>query len=297
MARRLALGLALACVVLQADWPSGVAVAGAAADGQVTQVTARLARAGDGTAPGKEWSLGSQGRFEEAVALTHTSELTVEVEVQPKEFVAAQKLFVLTHSERGKLSAAKFAGSQKEGKIVFKVTSAEIKQQVGTLGGDFDAELVIADASMAKPWKHDLGKISVQHTPKQNGDAAADPPLLYHEIPESPRPDFGHIMREPEKRPPRITSMAFTMATFCPLGLLILRLSSLGVNFKRMTGGIFVDAVLFHSSVASILGLLVYYWLALPLLKMLPIFGALSAAASLFGFRLLSGLANKDKKA
>ena len=131
---------------------------------------------------------------------------------------------------------------------------------MGTLGGDFDAELVIADASMANPWKNDLGKISVQHTPKQNGDAAADPPLLYHEvslcpslycrayrkilterlfvhlllqIPESPRPDFGHIMREPEKRPPRITSMAFTMATFCPLGLLILRLSSLGVNFKR----------------------------------------------------------------
>ena len=58
-----------------------------------------------------------------------------------------------------------------------------------------------------------------------------------------------------------------------------------------------MDAVLFHSSVASIMGLLVYYWLALPLLKMLPIFGALSAAASLFGFRLLSGLANKDKKA
>ena len=48
-------------------------------------------------------------------------------------------------------------------KVVFVVTTEEIEDQVGSLGGEFDAEVAVADASFKNSYKFSVGKFAVTH--------------------------------------------------------------------------------------------------------------------------------------
>ncbi|QDZ19050.1 subunit 2 of dolichyl-diphosphooligosaccharide--protein glycosyltransferase [Chloropicon primus] len=219
---------------------------------------------------------------------------------KPSDFKPQQRVLTLTHSER-RTQAARFVGdvtSSGKGslKVTFQVTADAVEKQLGTLNGEYEAEVVVADASFKNSYKFGFGKVLVSHAHQADGSLSSDPELYPRETKYAPKEEFEHIMREADKRPPSMISLVFAGAMFCPLVLLMLVVQQSGANLKKLPS-VFFQAVLFHSGIAATLGLIVYYWLSLPFLQTVPILLGLSAFAGLTGFHLLRGLCKVSEKA
>jgi len=256
------------------------------------------------TAPIDAKKNGQAFKFETALHLTDESEIVVSLDLvlggdlsSAKDFKPEQRLLTLTHSAR-KTKVARIVGDVKSHEteagtfsIKFTVTSENLELQTGTMSGDYDAEVVVADTRFESSFKQKFGSIFVTHAQKSDGSIPSDPPLDAREFEYAPKPEFDHVMRQPEKRPPAFLSLVFTGATLCPLGLLLLVLLSSGANLKGMDS--VFSALIFHSSIAVVLGIIFLYWLKMPLLKTLPILSTASAFAALSGYRHLKGIAKR----
>ena len=210
-----------------------------------------------------------------------------------QDFKPQQRLLTLSHAER-KTRAAKFVGdvrSAGEGslRVEFRVTAEAVEKQVGTLNGEYSAEVIVADSAFEESYRTSFGKIVVSHAHQEDGSLSVDPEPSARESAYELRKEFEHVMRPADKRAPSAISLVFAGAMFCPLVLLVPVAASAGANLKKLPS-VFLSAVLFHGAVAATLGVIVYYWLSLPFLKTLPILSGLSAFAALAGFHLLRGL-------
>lgn len=236
------------------------------------------------------------GSLKEAAHLHDSNELVVTLSVlvdKPRDFKPQQRLLTLSHAER-KTRAAKFVGdvrSAGEGslRVEFRVTAEAIEKQVGTLNGEYSAEVIVADSAFEESYRTSFGKIVVSHAHQEDGSLSVDPEPSARESAYELRKEFEHVMRPADKRAPSAISLVFAGAMFCPLVLLVPVAASAGANLKKLPS-VFLSAVLFHAAVAATLGVIVYYWLSLPFLKTLPILSGLSAFAALAGFHLLRGL-------
>jgi len=234
--------------------------------------------------------------------LHETSEIRLSLEVGgvgSGDLKPQQRLLTLTHAERP-AKAARVVGDvkgheTKAGTLVvtFTVTVDSIEGQIGTLNGEYDAQVVVADSRFATQYEATFGRVVVSHTQNDDGSLPSDPPLDAAEIEYAPRPEFEHIMREDVKRPPAMVSMVFAGAVICPLGLLLLLVAASGANLKRL-GSVFPQALVFHAALAAVLAVVVYYWVELPFLKTLPVLSGVGVGAALSGYFLLNKLIKLD---
>ena len=259
-----------------------------------------------------------------------------------------QRLLTLTHAERktraarvvGDVSYA-LVGNEGDLKVSFSITADAIAKQIGTLGGDYDVEVVVADARFKESYRKAFWRVTVSHAEEDNGKLSADPPLDARERRYAPKKEvspsarsphqslppslppslslaleggrvrlgfgfslrcadkevslshcldwfqFTHVMREGDKRPAEFWSVIFAAGSFFPLLLCLLASRSFGANLKGL-GPVFVRALVFHVSLAGVLGFIACYWISLPFLQTLPILSGLGAVAALAGFSLLS---------
>ena len=95
-----------------------------------------------------------------------------------------QRLLTLTHVERktraarvvGDVSYA-LVGNEGDLKVSFSITADAIAKQIGTLGGDYDVEVVVADARFKESYRKGFGRVTVSHAEEDDGKLSADPPL------------------------------------------------------------------------------------------------------------------------
>ncbi len=240
--------------------------------------------------------------FDPAVHLHETNEIRLSLEVAgvgSSDWKPAQRLLTLTHAERPTKAArvvGEVSGHKTEsGTIVvtFTVSVDSIEGQIGTLNGEYNAQVVVADSKFATQYEATFGRLVVSHTQKDDGSLPSDPPLDAAEVEYAPRPQFEHVMREDVKRPPAMVSLVFAGAVICPLGLLLILVGASGANFKRL-GAVFPQALLFHGALACVLLVVVYYWIEMPFLKTLPVLSGVGVGAALFGYFLLNKLIKLD---
>jgi oligosaccharyltransferase complex subunit delta (ribophorin II) len=78
------------------------------------------------------------------------------------------------------------------------------------------------------------------------------------------RPEITHIFRKPERRAPKLFSMAFTALTLVPFLVLFVMLGKVGANFSNFpTTADSLRALIFHGVLAVMLLIIVSYWLFL----------------------------------
>ena len=80
-------------------------------------------------------------------------------------------------------------------KVSFELTAGAVKKQIGTLGGEFDAEVVVADASFKESYKFGFGKVLVTHAHKADGSLSSDPELDAREKKYAPREEVSFFGR------------------------------------------------------------------------------------------------------
>ena len=81
------------------------------------------------------------------------------------------------------------------------------------------------------------------------------------------QPEIRHLFREPEVRPPKVVSTAFTVLCLLPLGIMIVAWMKLRVNISAFPFS--WSAIGFHLGLGSIFGLYIMFWLQLDMFSTL----------------------------
>lgn len=115
---------------------------------------------------------------------------------------------------------------------------------------DYNIELIIGDIVISNPIDWRLGSISFDNFQNKN-----------KVMPYKPLNEIHHKFRDAEKRPPPIVSIVFTGLCLVPILILFTLWYRIGVNLKQFKVNVY--AILFHVSIAAILGLFVIFWFQL----------------------------------
>ena len=156
------------------------------------------------------------------------------------------------------------------------ISSANIEDQVGTLGGKYQATILIGASQPKAAIEWAIGELTVLHRPGPDGN---QPPvsLSAFESVSKPKPEIEHMHRVPEKRPPAIISLAFTLVAIAPTVAFVLVAIQLGANLKGLKASNVVYTVVFHGGIGAILATYVLFWLRLNLMQTLPVLLVLEA--------------------
>ena len=79
----------------------------------------------------------------------------------------------------------------------FSITADAIAKQIGTLGGDYDVEVVVADARFKESYRKAFGRVTVSHAEEDDGKLSADPPLDARERRYAPKKEVSPSARSP----------------------------------------------------------------------------------------------------
>lgn len=176
--------------------------------------------------------------------------LDLELGQAEKDFKPAQRLLSLTHSER-KTKVARVAGDFSDGMVTFVVNCDKIKKEIGTLNGQYEAEVVVADKSFKTSFRKKFGPILVSHAQNADGSLASDPPLSAKEVAYQPLEEIEHLMRQPDSRPNAMVSLVFALCIVTSPLVLIKY-----VDFGRLGSATFFTHVL----LGGMLALITAYW-------------------------------------
>ncbi|CAB4024696.1 Dolichyl-diphosphooligosaccharide--glycosyltransferase subunit 2, partial [Paramuricea clavata] len=114
------------------------------------------------------------------------------------------------------------------------------------------------------------------------------------------KPEIEHMFRQPEKRPPKTVSTAFTILALLPLLILFVAWLKLGVNLSNFQFSI--PAIVFHVGLGVVLFfvgifLLMYaFWTCLNMFSTLKLLGLVGSVTFLAGNSLLASLAAQRTK-
>lgn len=189
---------------------------------------------------------------------------------------AAEQAFLRLSSTAVPGKAAYFSASSAEDSFEAVVSSANIEDQVGTLGGKYEASILIGASQPKVTIERTIGEVTVLHRPGPDGN---QPPvsLTAFESVSKPKPEIKHMHRVPEKRAPAIISLAFTLVATVPTIAFVLVAINLGANVKGLKASNIVYAAIFHGGIGAILGVYVLFWVRLNLMQTLPVLLVLEA--------------------
>eukprot|EP00879_Flechtneria_rotunda_P027042 GHRR01028901.1.p1 GENE.GHRR01028901.1~~GHRR01028901.1.p1 ORF type:complete len:267 (+),score=87.20 GHRR01028901.1:175-975(+) len=142
-----------------------------------------------------------------------------------------QAMLMASSKVHPRLAAYAIAKVKKDGSHVVTLGTTSIEKQLGTVGGEFELSLLLGDPAAHIGLSGALGTIVLPETasgaaPKLKLLTAAHQPISNF------KPNIAHTFRAPDKRAPAIVSLTFTGLALAPLGLLVIHLTSLGVNLK-----------------------------------------------------------------
>ncbi|XP_028404232.1 dolichyl-diphosphooligosaccharide--protein glycosyltransferase subunit 2-like [Dendronephthya gigantea] len=203
--------------------------------------------------------------------------------------ISAQKVMT-AHQTFVRLTNAKtnqeiFFVAEPEGGKVYKFdldVSAASKDSFGSLSGEYQIDLIIGDAAIENSLLWTIGKIqltfaSSPETPQQKGSQF------------KPKPEIQHSFRQPEKRPPKTVSTAFTILVLLPLLVLFVAWMKLGVNLSNFQFSI--PAIVFHLGLGAIFLLMYAFWTSLNMFSTLKLLALIGSITFLAGNSLLANLA------
>jgi len=203
--------------------------------------------------------------------------------------IAVHQAFLRLYNEAGReyIVPAKYSPKGYSAHISVRDAAAEFYGQ----SGNYKLQLIVGDASIQNPIQWTLGTITINY-----------PAELKAEVPRNPfepLPEIKHQFRQPDKRPPRTISMAFTVAVLAiPFLVLFIGLIRVGANLKNFPGGAnFIYAIGFEACLAAVLGLFVLYWLYLNMVQTLGYLALLSIPMLFFAHKNLNGLSRVKQHA
>lgn len=207
-------------------------------------------------------------------------------------FKPQQAMLVLRNKATG-LSAYAVAKA-KGATFAATITTAALEKQLGKLAGEYDVSIMAGDPTAPNAVAYALG------TAELLAPGGADPALVVRTAAFQPvhnlKPEIAHSFRLPEKRPPVAISYAFAGLTFVPLVAVLLYVTAgLKANVKGLSTAP-IAAIVFHGSIAAMLGLYVLFWLQLNLAQTLVIAMPIGLVTAISGFYTLSGLAGQRLK-
>jgi len=243
------------------------------------------------TAEGKKKSSNSYKFGKKALDAVHVAgKQSVELTFTPKIDGSAAKpqQAMLMLSAAGGLAAYAVGKPKKDGSHTISVTQALVEKQIGKQGGDMKATLLLGDPTVADSISWDLGSLHVPEDP----EVAPTPKYLSATFQplNNVKPEIRHIFRAPDKQPPVVISLAFTGLALAPLGILLIALTQMGINFQGIPSGGSLWVLLFHGSIAGMLGLYLMFWLKLNLAQTMPLAVGIGLLVTATGYKALSAL-------
>jgi oligosaccharyltransferase complex subunit delta (ribophorin II) len=178
--------------------------------------------------------------------------------------------------------------------------------------GDYKVELIVGDAFIDNSFVRDLGVAVLSFPPSSQ--------LPIVENVYVAKPEIAHKFREPEPRPSKTTSFAFTCLVLSPCAILVLGVSHdvsfifiwnlvlifvcnsfakilvVGLDIKLPGGTGFIYSVIFLGFVVGIFALYALFWLQLNMFQTLQYLLPLAVGATIFGNLALRARAAKRGK-
>jgi len=197
-----------------------------------------------------------------------------------------QQVFVTLSNARDEvILIAKHDGKQYSVSVSFE----DVADNFYGGSGEYSLTLTVGDAFVQNPISWKVAALNVNYPAKYK-----------RTIPSSPfvaKPEIVHMFRQPEKRPPKTTSFAFTLAVLSPIVFLLVGFLRVGANISNFpfSGTAFLYAIGFQGCFGSILGLFVLYWLQLNMVQTLLYLTVLSVPTVFFAQKALTNLAVQSK--
>jgi len=160
-------------------------------------------------------------------------------------------------------------------------------KEFGFKSGKYSISVIIGDSVVSNPIDWNLADVQLQFP-------AVDDATMSKAAPgNQAKPEIRHLFREPEKRPPKIVSTAFTALCIVPLVLMILAWMKLGVNLSSFP--LSLSAIGFHLGLGTIFGLYALFWLQLDMFSTLKYLMMTGVVTFLCGNSMLVKIAEKRK--
>uniref|UniRef100_A0A8C4NN16 Dolichyl-diphosphooligosaccharide--protein glycosyltransferase subunit 2 n=1 Tax=Eptatretus burgeri TaxID=7764 RepID=A0A8C4NN16_EPTBU len=201
------------------------------------------------------------------------------------DILTPQQAFIRIQSQRSGQEVIFVAEPDPQLLYRFELDPQERRAQFGAASGTYSVFLVVGDATIDNPLHWHLGDVLLKFS-EEDG-----PPIAKTEKLFTSKPEIEHMFRQPEKRPTRAVSNAFTFMVLCPLLLLFVLWFNLGVNLRNFTFA--PSTILFHLGLGSMLVLLYMFWSHLNMFDMLKYLTAVGGFTFLAGNRMLSQMAAK----
>lgn len=152
--------------------------------------------------------------------------------------------------------------------------------------GDYDLTLLLGDALTTNSVEWAVSELALTFPdPEKKEGATAG---LYE-----PKPEISHLFREPEPRPSKLVSNAFTLLVLSPLLLLLIGWLRLGVNISNFPFSL--TGLGFHAGLGAIFLLYLYFWLQLNMFETIKYLVVIGVVTFLCGNSLLATIAKKNK--
>ncbi|XP_045180399.2 dolichyl-diphosphooligosaccharide--protein glycosyltransferase subunit 2-like [Mercenaria mercenaria] len=155
----------------------------------------------------------------------------------------------------------------------------------GYKSGKYNVELIVGDAVIENPISWTVADVALTFQEEPSAGKKVDQ--------YAKKPEIKHMFREPEKRPSKTVSLAFTGLVLVPFAILFICWMKIGVNISNFPFSI--SAVGFHVCLGALFGLYYLYWTTLNMFETLRYIGLLGIPTFIFGNRLLSSIAARRK--
>lgn len=158
------------------------------------------------------------------------------------------------------------------------------------LSGKYNVTLILGDSKISSATTWTTGIVNLRFPVPEQEIVSEDVASYY-----LPKPEIKHTFKEPEKRPPVIVSLTFTILVLSPLLILFVLWTTLRINISNFP--FTLSAVGFHAGLACIFALFGIFWLQLNMFQTIKYLLAIGIVTFLCGNKMLVGIASKRSKA
>jgi len=158
--------------------------------------------------------------------------------------------------------------------------------------GTYEVTLYLGDFLIEDSVEWVLGDIVFKSTSEQPKQKPSLNPL--YAVSYEEKPEIKHMFRQPEPRPPKLVSDAFTFLVLAPILVLFLLWVKIGVNIKKFP--FTLSALGFHLGLTGIFGVYALFWIKLTMFEALKWMTIPCLITFITGNRLLKHVAERDGK-
>jgi len=217
----------------------------------------------------------------------HHIQLKFKLKGQTNKAIEPQQVFLQLVSPQTKFEYISLAKKDGKGQYTVHIPLSKTASSLGGKSGIYDFNLIIGDSSISNPINWKIGTLNVKF---KAGEIKIEDPF-------AKKLDISHKFREPEKRPDKIISFAFTLAVLAPFVVLFAGFAMVGINFGDFPSGQnSMYAYGFHFVLGAILALYAIYWYELNMMQTLGYLAVLLGPFLFFAHKTLNHLAQERSK-